>query len=118
LIKLEFTPVRLFDGAAGKVATAWTTEITPVIPLISNISVKGKCIEGATLTGDGKYSGEGPEGNSIYKWYRCDPAVANDEWNLIASGSNTYTCVLEDVRCLIKFEITPYDQRGKQLFIT
>ncbi len=51
LLKVEFTPVRLYDGAVGRVATAWTTEVLPVRPSISHVSVHGNCVEGETLTG-------------------------------------------------------------------
>ena len=111
LIKVEYIPVRASDGAQGKVSTAWTTEIAPITPEITKISILGKLVEGEVLQGQGVYQGEGPEGKSLYKWYRTDPQEPTG-YHLIANNTLTYTCSLQDIGHNLMFEIVPVDQRN------
>jgi hypothetical protein len=108
---VEYIPVRSSDGAQGKVSTSWTTEIFPITPEITKISVLGKPIEGEILQGQGVYQGEGPEGKSLYKWYRSEPLEPSG-YQLIANSTLTYTCSIQDIGHSLMFEIVPVDQRG------
>ena len=77
-------------------------------PIIENVRLTGNNTAGSTLTPVFDYSNTGdvPEGENIYEWYRIE---LNGEVTRLDETSKNYTVSADDIDCQIYCVVTPYD---------
>lgn len=82
-------------------------------PTIENVSVTGNSTVGSTLAPVYDYSNTGnvPEGESVYEWYRVD---ANGNAAKTNITSRNYTVSTGDIGYRIYCSVTPYDANGSR----
>jgi VCBS repeat-containing protein len=86
-----------------------TIEAVDDAPTISNVTITGQTMSGATLEGSYTFIDvdNDPEGNTLFQWYRGLKADGSDKQAIAGATSKQYTIQDGDVDYYLFFEVKP-----------